>query len=146
MEKGEEATVCSLVERVFNEFVAPDYGAEGVETFFRYAAPAALAARSGPGQVIVVAERASEIAGVIEMVNHNHISLLFVSRRRQGIARELIRTAVETCRDRQPDIREITVNASPYAESAYGRLGFRPLGPVRQKSGIIFVPMVHDLK
>ena len=57
MKKGEEEKVCSLVEKVFNEFVAPDYGEEGITEFFKFANPLALAERAGSEQVVVVAEQ-----------------------------------------------------------------------------------------
>ncbi len=52
MRKGEETKVCSLVEKVFNEFVAPDYEEEGINEFFKFGNPFALAERtSGSDQI-----------------------------------------------------------------------------------------------
>ncbi len=83
MQKGEEAKVCFLVERVFNEFVASDYGAEGVNEFFRFANSLALTERARSGQVVLVAERGSDLVGIIEMRECEHIAMLFVSHRGQ---------------------------------------------------------------
>jgi GNAT superfamily N-acetyltransferase len=146
MIQGEEAKVCSLIEKVFNEFVAPDYGPEGVEGFFRFADPRALAGRAGPGQVVVVAEQGSVLVGMIEMLECDHISLLFVSRRGEGVAKGLVRTAVEECRRRKPDLKRITVNSSPFAEPVYRRMGFEEEGPFQKKHGIIFKPMARDVE
>lgn len=140
MKQGEEAEVCSLVEKVFNEFVAPGYGPEGINEFFKFASQDALADRMGPELVIVVAEQGPDIIGVIEMVRDNHISMLFVDRRGQGVAKELIRTAVEECRRRQPGLKRITVNSSPYAESIYGRMGFKTTGPSQKKTALFSDP------
>jgi GNAT superfamily N-acetyltransferase len=145
MKAGEEAQVCALVERVFREFVAPDYGPEGIEVFFTFANPEAMAQRAGPEQVIVVAEQGSEMVGMIEMRGHDHIAMLFVSRHRQGIAKELLRLAVQECRRRRPEVRQITVNSSPFAEPIYRRMGFVATGPVQEKKGILFVPMFRSL-
>jgi len=144
MKGGEEAQVCALVERVFREFLAPDYGPEGIHVFFEFANPQSMAQRAGPEQVIVVAEQGAEIVGMIEMRGCDHIALLFVSHRRQGIAKELLRRAVQECRHREPEVRRITVNSSPFAEPIYRRMGFAATGPVQEKKGILFVPMACD--
>lgn len=146
MKPGEESKICSLVENVFNELVAPDYGPEGINEFFRFADPDALAGRSGQGQVVVVAEQGTEIAGVIEILNHDHIAMLFVSRRGKGIAKKLAGMAIETCRRRRPGLSRITVNASTYAVPVYQRMGFDSTGPKQEKNGIVFVPMACTLK
>ena len=142
MHPGEEARVCSLIENVFNEFVAPDYDLEGVNEFFKFANPLAMAERAGTEQVIVIAERKSDLVGIIEMRKCEHIALLFVSYRGRGIAKELIKKAVEECCKRQPDIKTITVNSSLFAEPVYCRMGFKATGLVQKKNGITFVPMV----
>jgi hypothetical protein len=56
MKCGEKSRVCSLVEKVFHEFVAPDYGPEGIQVFFQFANPKSMAERTGPEQVVVIAE------------------------------------------------------------------------------------------
>lgn len=145
MERGEEAKVCSLVEKVFHEFVAPDYEAHGIEAFFKFASPLALAQRAGPDQVVIVAEQGPDLAGIIEVRNCEHIALLFVSLRGKGIAKELISRSIEECRKRRPGLKRITVNSSPFAEPIYSRMGFRPTGPFQKKKGITFEPMARDL-
>ncbi len=146
MEKGEEAKVCSLVETVFNEFVAPDYEAEGINEFFKFANSLALAERAGSDQIVIVAEQGSNIVGIIEMRNCEHIAMLFVSFRGKGIAKELINRSVEECRNRKPGLKRITVNSSPFAEPFYSRMGFTPTGPFQKKNGITFEPMVRDVE
>jgi GNAT superfamily N-acetyltransferase len=145
MRQGEEESVCALVEKVFNEFVAPDYDLDGVNEFFKFANPSALAGRAGTEQVVMVAEKGRDLVGIIEIRNRSHIAMLFVSRRGKGIAKELIRRAVNECRERLPDLKRITVNSSPYAENVYSRMGFKATGPVRKQNGILFVPMACDL-
>ncbi|MBF0530616.1 MAG: GNAT family N-acetyltransferase [Deltaproteobacteria bacterium] len=146
MKQGEEAKVCSLIEEVFNEFVAPDYEPEGVDDFFKFANQHALAERAGSEQVVVVAEHEAEIVGVIEMIRYDHISLLFVRRRNVGVARELIRIAEDECRKRQAGLKQITVNSSLFAEPIYCRMGFEATGPIQKINGIIFVPMARNLE
>lgn len=144
MKKGEEAQVCSLVEKVFNEFVAPDYGVEGIDEFFKFANPLALAERAGSEQVVVVAEQGPDLVGMIEMLKCEHIAMLFVSNRGKGIAKELISRAVEECSKKQPELKRISVNSSPFAEPIYYKMGFKQTGPPQEKNGIKFVPMARD--
>ncbi len=146
MQKGEEAKVCSLVEKVFNEFIAPDYDLEGINEFFKFANPLAMTERAGKEQVVVVAVQGSELVGVIEIRKCKHIAMLFVSRRGEGIAKELINRAIEECRKRHPDLKRITVNSSPFAESIYSKVGFIATGAAQKKNGIIFVPMAYELE
>jgi hypothetical protein len=146
MKKGEEGRACALIEKVFNEFLAPDYGREGVDEFFRFANPAAMAARMGPEQIVIVAEKGTDIIGVIEMRSVNHIAMLFVGNRGEGIAKGLFSRAVKECMKRNPDIKTITVNSSPFAEPVYSKMGFKATGPSQEKNGITFVPMSFELK
>lgn len=146
MKKGEEEKVCSLVEKVFNEFVVPDYGAEGITEFFKFANPLALAERACSEQVVVVAEQGSDLVGVIEMLKCEHIAMLFVSNRGKGIAEELISRAIEECGKRQTEPKRISVNSSPFAEHIYSKMGFKQTGPPQEKNGIKFVPMARDLE
>jgi GNAT superfamily N-acetyltransferase len=146
MQKGEEAKVCSLVENVFNEFVAPDYEIEGNNEFFKFANPLALAERTSTEQLVIVAEQGSDFVGIIEMRNYDHIAMLFVSLRGKGIGKELINRAVEECRKRKPELKRMMVNSSPFAEPIYSRMGFKSTGPFQKKNGIIFEPMAKDLE
>jgi hypothetical protein len=146
MRQGEEDNVCSLVEKVFLEFVAPDYDQEGVDEFFKFANPAALAGRAGTEQVVMVAERGSDFVGIIEIIRSNHIALFFVSSRGKGVAGELFNGAIKECRKRQPDLKRVTVNSSLFAEPIYAEMGFKKTGDVQKKNGIIFIPMACDLE
>jgi GNAT superfamily N-acetyltransferase len=146
MRQGEEDIVCALVKKVFNEFVAPNYDQEGVDEFFKFANPAALAGRVGTEQVVMVAERGSDFVGIIEIIKCNHIAMFFVSCRGKGVARELFNEAIKECRRRQPDLKRVTVNSSLFAESIYAKMGFKKTGGSRKKNGIIFIPMACDLE
>lgn len=141
MRPGEESAACPLVKTVFEQHVASDLGPEGIAEFFRFANPRAMAARSGPEQVLLVAVHDGQIVGVLEVRGGSHLALLFVSLTGRGIARELLRLAVAECRVRQPHLSAITVNSSPYAQPVYQRLGFTSTGPARTINGIVHVPM-----
>jgi predicted GNAT family N-acyltransferase len=145
MEQGEEVKVCALVAKVFNAFVAPEYGQDGIDEFFKFADAEAMAGRASPEQFVMVAEIDAEIVGMIEMIRYDHISLLFISRHGEGIAKRLLTMAIEECGKRQPHLKEITVNSSPYAELIYRAMGFRTTGLLQKKNGIIFAPMACRL-
>ena len=144
MKPGEENEVCSLVTRVFKSFVAPQYSQEGIDEFLRYAAaPKAMVTRIQANHFVLVAELNGSIVGMIEVRDSNHISLFFVEGRlqQQGIAKELLRRALEICTRNQAGMAKLTVNSSPNAVGAYQTMGFRFEGPEQTKNGIRFVPM-----
>ena len=150
MKAGEEKAVSQLVTRIFNEFIAPGYSAEGVREFLRYIKPEILRQLAQEGHLFLVAAVKDKIVGVIliRIRNHrNHITLLFVDAKyhRRGIARTLLNRALEIRRGRDPTIEEITVKSSPYAVLIYEKLGFQQLQPEQVENGIRFVPMVLEL-
>jgi GNAT superfamily N-acetyltransferase len=145
LRRGEEFEACALVERVWRDCIRDEFTDEGARTFLAYAGPEALRARSGPGQVLLVAEWRGILAGMIETRGNDHVSLLFVEHRGLGLARALFQDALERCRERRPDLARMTVNASLYAVPAYRQLGFVATGEARTDHGISYAPMVLDL-
>ena len=140
---GEESKVCELAVRVFEEFVAPGFSAAGVEEFRRYADAHALADRLRNDHVVLVAEAAGEIVGMIEARECRHISMLFMSSsaRGQGVGAELVRRAIQVCQLRDPAVSDITVHSAPGALTFYRQLGFREQDCEQIENGIRFVPM-----
>lgn len=141
MRSGEERAVCELVEHVFNELVAPDYEREGVEEFFRFANAAAIAERVRSGGFVLVAKQSGKPVGALEFALPDHVAMLFVTLRRQGIAKELIARAIEKARRENPVLSKVTVHSSPYAETAYQKMGFRRSGNPTTEHGILYTPM-----
>jgi ribosomal protein S18 acetylase RimI-like enzyme len=141
--KGEETKACQLVIECFNEFVAPDYGDEGVNEFLKYVNPDWMQERLERGNFAFVAVVDDLITGVIEVRSNNHISLLFVKKEYQGrgIARELLELAIEKCRQADNIIDEFDVNSSPYAVKIYEKLGFTRVDDEKLVNGIRFIPM-----
>lgn len=89
----------------------------------------------------------SELVGVIAMREGFHVSLLFVekNRQRQGIGKKLIRRGVAYCLEKNPQLKAITVSASPKGKRAYEAMGFRALTPEQEKQGMRFTPMRLEL-
>ncbi len=146
MEQGEEEAVCTLVARVFDEFVAPEYEQEGRDEFFRFANPDAMEGRRRSGGFVLVARQAGELVGMLEFILPDHISLLFVSLRQRGVARELMARAVERAKLAVPTLSQLTVNSSSYAEVVYRRMGFLRSGETRTEHGIRYIPMTLFLE
>ncbi len=147
IEPGEEKKVSELVLESFGEFIRHEYSQEGIDEFRRYAQPEALEQRSRADHCVLVATLKDRIAGVIEIRQHDHISLLFVNKRlqRKGIAKDLLQKALEVMRTAKPDLERVTVNSSRYGVPIYEKLGFHQTGPERTVSGIAFIPMVLRL-
>ncbi len=147
MNPNEVNDVNRLVTRVFNEFVAPEYSLEGIQEFQRYIQPAAFLARLQTKHFSLISVERDKIVGMIEVRNHNHISLLFVPPEfhRRGIAKELWHRALQICQAARPDLTEISVNSSSCAVPVYAKLGFRRSGDKQTINGIAFIPMVLKL-
>ena len=143
MNHGEEVEVSNLVARSFNEFIAPDFPDEGIEEFFRYANPRALIKRSEGNHFVLVAEAEGSIAGMIEIREMKHVSMLFVDKafHRRGIGKELLRAALDKIiSDRRPP-RKVTVHSSRFAVPFYESLGFVRTEEEKIIHGVIHIPM-----
>lgn len=145
MRCGEEQAVCDLVAQVFNELVAPDYEPRGVDEFFRFANAEALAGRVRAGGHVIVARRCAKLVGALEFARPDRIAMLFVTTRGQGIAKRLLAHAIGIARGSNPALPEVTVHASPGAETAYRKMGFRRTGNATIEHGIRYIPMALTL-
>jgi predicted GNAT family N-acyltransferase len=148
MLEGEESKVSALVLDVFNEFVAPEYSAEGIQEFTNYVEASKLLDRSKDNHFCLVAVVEDKPVGTVEVRNNNHICLFFVAKdcMGQGIAKELMKRALQICWEQNPGLEEVDVNSSSYAVKIYEKLGFDVVGPSQEKNGIIFVPMKIEMK
>lgn len=143
-EIGQENMVSELVWEVFREFEAPDYAAQGVETFKAFIEPERLAEQiKNKGFKAYCCFDANELVGILALRDISHISLLFVkkSHHRNGIAKELLAGAVKELLHENPGLDKITVNSSPYAVEIYKKLGFKATDTMQEKNGIKYTPM-----
>lgn len=148
MKPGEENEICDLVIHTFNEFIAHLYSQRGVRQFLRYVKPRLFLQRSHANHFVMVAIFQEQIVGMIEIRNYEHISLFYVLNEFQikGFGKELFRRALKICLEHKPGLLEITVNSSPNAVQIYEKLGFNKAGSEQFKNGIIFTPMIYNLK
>ena len=142
--RGEEIEVCNLVARSFNEFIAPEFSEEGIQEFFTYANPRDFKKRAESGYYSMVAESGGKLAGVIELKEYNHISMLYVEKafHKKGVAKELIRVALEKVSSSNSNLCDITVNSSIYAVPFYEKLGFIQFEEEKTIYGVIHIPMM----
>ncbi|MBN2025841.1 MAG: GNAT family N-acetyltransferase [Actinobacteria bacterium] len=146
MAAGDEGAASALIEDVFDEFIAPDYGPGGVEEFKKHILPEDLLQRQLNGDsFIILAEEDGEVVGVIDVRDGCHIRLFFVRKDRQGrgIGRGLFSLALERCTGDNPELEEITVNSSPYAIPIYESMGFFATRPELVRNGIRHIPMAY---
>jgi|SRR6516162_297413 predicted GNAT family N-acyltransferase len=141
-------TFCSLVDAVFDRYVALDYSAEGVAEFRKYNRPEEMIKRLRAGHFALLATAKRKIVGVIEIRNNRHVSLLFVAPEFHGqkIATQLWHRAFRKSRAADATVREFTVNSSPYAVPIYEKFGFRQTSPEQTHNGLRFVPMNLQLR
>lgn len=115
----------------------------GAEDFLASLSPDAIAGYvASPRFHYLVACRGEQLAGIIAMRDASHLFHLFVAPQmhRTGIAGSLWQAASQAA-IASAEVREFTVNSSPFATVVYERFGFRPVGPRAQTKGIAYVPM-----
>jgi len=139
--------VAELVSRVFRAAVAPHYRKRGIDEFCAYANAKALQQRQRSDHFVLVAIRNEALVAMIEIRENRHVSLFFVEPavQGQGIGRRLLNEAIIRCRETNPTLEKITVNASPNSVDAYSRHGFGATGPSQTKNGMTFTPMALTL-
>ncbi|MCB1190465.1 MAG: GNAT family N-acetyltransferase [Leptospiraceae bacterium] len=140
---GDEIKASTLVEQVFDEFVAPLYKEKGVQNFKDFIFYTRILERQKKGNRIFLAEKeiGKELIGLLELRDYNHISLLFVKPewQKMGIAKMLFDQIKPLSLAKGTEI--ITVNSSPNAFNIYKKLGFQIVGKELEKDGIRFIPM-----
>lgn len=143
MQPGDEPSVCELVLRVFNRFVAPAYSEEGVNEFRSCITVEALIKRSEEDHFILLARHSNKIVGMIDIQQHHHVSLFFVDAEFQnkGIGKALFQKAVALCKNRGLKLNQLSVNSSPYAVPIYKKMGFQKTDEEQIKNGMRFLPM-----
>jgi GNAT superfamily N-acetyltransferase len=148
MNPGEEVEVVNLVARSFNEYIAPDFPEEGIEEFFRYANPRALRKRSGGSHFVIIAEADGTIAGMIEIREMRHVSMLFVDKafHRRGVGKELFRAGLDRIKSEGRPPKKVTVHSSRFAVPFYESLGFVRSGEEKIIHGVIHIPMALNLR
>ena len=147
MVPADAAAVSRLILESFTDFIAGEYSDDGRAEFTRHVQPDSLVDRARSNHLVLVAMAGECPAGVVELRDNDHVSLLFVDSRfqRQGLARALLTRALSVARPARPGLDRVTVNSSRFGVPIYEKLGFRQTGPERSVNGIVFIPMAHQL-
>ncbi|NLG04090.1 MAG: GNAT family N-acetyltransferase [Clostridia bacterium] len=135
-----------LVWEIFNQYEAPEYSNEGIQSFRNFIEDPKLEKMFLSGQYYTFgAFFGDELIGVIGIRNENHVSLLFVKSEyhRQGVGRALLNYAFDYIHDF--GIYTFTVNAAPYATDFYHKIGFKDMNKEISTDGIRFTPMKIQL-
>lgn len=140
LKKDQYNEAIELAWNVFQEYEAPDYSKEGIESFYK-----SIHSDEYIEQLEIFAAFENEkLIGIIATRNNgNHIALFFVKGEEQnkGIGRELFqRICLENLSGK------ITVNSSPYAVEIYHRLGFINTDNEKITDGIRYTPMEFYLE
>jgi ribosomal protein S18 acetylase RimI-like enzyme len=145
---SEAEAVSNLVLNTFSTFIAPGYSDEGKLTFTAFVQPQRIVERHNSGHFTLVAESEGMIVGMIQVRRPSHVLLLFVDgqEHRRGVARRLVETALEKICSEEAAVNEVTVNSTPYAVEVYRRLGFEYAGGEESREGIVFTPMVKQVR
>lgn len=136
LSEEEKPAALALSLRVFMQFEAPEYSAEGIRRF-----DDSLHDTEYTGQLWFYGAVSSDgLCGILATRNGgSHIALFFVEEacHRQGIGRRLFALAAADC-----PTSAMTVNASPYAVEVYRHLGFTTCAPEQCTDGLRYTPMV----
>jgi len=109
--------------------------------------PDAILFRLQRGSLCLVAWLEGRLAGVIEIEELKHVTLLAVAPelRQRGLARALWEQALGFCREYADGPLSFSVLALPSACEVYRRFGFRESGPPERHHGLVLVPMVRAM-
>ena len=138
-----------LVYKVFMEFEAPDYPAEGVESFVND-----IIKNEGFKEGCITGKfkmygafDGDTIIGIMTMRKESHVMLAFVDKaqHKRGVGRKLFEYILKETVLGNPSITDLTVNSSPYAVGFYKKLGFIETDVLQEKHGIRFVPMSYHM-
>jgi ferredoxin/ribosomal protein S18 acetylase RimI-like enzyme/flavodoxin len=150
--KPEEAEVASKV--ALDSFATIDnrgFSTDGKATFTNYASPNAIASRLSFGHNVILAIVDLKTAGIIEIRNNSHISMLFVLPEYidNGIGTKLLSYAVAQIRKEQlkmKTVKQVTVHSSDNSVAFYLKRGFRAIAARQERDGISFTTMAFSLK
>jgi GNAT superfamily N-acetyltransferase len=144
MNVNEINSASNMVNNVFDEFVGADYSENGKKTFKDYIAPENILERfNNKTSCFYVAKCNSEIIGILEIRNKDHVSLFFVKKEfhGKGIGTKLFDNYIKILKQENNGIKTITVNSSFFAEKIYSKMGFVKTGEIQEKDGIKYIPM-----
>lgn len=148
---AEVESAMTLALEVFMEFEAPDYGPAGVDTFKKDIVenPEYLENACQGLCPIYGAFDADKLVAIMGMrSSKTHINLVFTKKEyhRKGIARAVWNYLLNDRLREMPELKELTLNSSPYGLPFYLSIGFVPQGAEQTINGIRFTPMKYTIR
>jgi len=144
IQKNEYRRALVMVRESFNALCAKDFTESGGASFLRYASLHNFSARQKKGHVTFIAKEGARLAGMVELRETGHITMLFVSPETigRGCGSALLTHAIDRCKQANGKKQSsITLNASPYAHGFYLKKGFFDDGETVDDDGLIYTPM-----
>lgn len=133
-----------LVWETFSSQIAPLCTADGIDDFWSAIDYEYLLHQIGDGVIRMWGALDGErLIGVCAVRELCHIQLLFVAQEEQyqGAGTILLKKALIDCKQLNPQIHRVTVNAMGDSDSFFTRLGFLPCGAAEEDGGIPCTPM-----
>ncbi len=133
------AEALALAEKVFTEYDAPLFSAQGADSFYSLIRGSELAKSIADGKtVIYICTEDNITVGMMAVRDSSHISLAFVSHdyQKQGIGSALLEQVISSA-----GCSRLTVNAAPTGIDFYKCKGFQISGMESITDGIISTPM-----
>lgn len=148
IKENEVEQALSLAMEVFMQFEAPVYKPKGVETFKKDVIENDEFIENCKKGIcpIYAAFDNNKIVGIIGMrASKTHINLVFTKKEyhHRGIATAIFNFLLNDLLAENPDLREITLNSSPYGLGFYKHIGFIALSDEQELNGIRFTPMKY---
>jgi len=140
-ETSDANTISELVLTSCEKYIFPDTSSEGRETLRNLYCQQNLRKLIRERNRFLIARHQGELAGAVAMREEDqHVFLLFVAGqfRHLGLGKKLMDQLVSTIQGE----KRISLNSSLYARAFYERLGLTATGPVENKKGVAFIPMV----
>lgn len=147
LQEEELEQALQLAWDVFQEYEAPVYKQEGVETFHGYIQVDVVRQKVSSGKMILFGcFSEEELVGMLALRDQNHISMFFVKTEyhRKKVGRQLFQSCLNYV-STNSEHHVITVNSSPYGVGFYHKLGFVDTGEEQERDGIRFTPMEYRL-
>ena len=150
LKPGEVEAALALAWEVFLQFEAPEYSAEGVETFRQdIVGNKDFISKCQEGVCpLYGAFDGEKLVSMMGMrSSRRHINLAFTQKnyQRQGLATAVFRCLLEDVKKDAPPPEAITLNSSPYGLPFYLSLGFVPQGEEQEENGIRYTPMKYEI-
>ncbi len=138
LNENEKAAALALAWRVFSEFEAPDYSAEGVEEFNKALHDEEYLA----GLKYFGAFDREKLVGMLSLrKERGHICFFFVDGKYHRLG---LGTRLFNCIKAEAPKSSYTVNSSPYGLPFYRFLGFQATDSEQTVNGIRFTPMKYQ--